>query len=446
MSNSWSRFFISIACMLGVVGAFGQPKFNSPYSRLGLGDLANPNFASLIGMGNLSAAMHDAFHVNLQNPASLGHLRTTAFEVGVNARYAALESPSGEQIDVWSGNLAYLSLGFPLKNQLNEALEREPSKYHWGMNLALLPYTTVGYDIETIEQIDDAGQIRYNFEGSGGTYKLLWGNGVRYKNLSLGVNLGYLFGNINRDQTVTFDSLVASYRDEFEDDINFSGFFYSVGAQYDLVFKKPGDDGKMVPSGKVLTFGAYVNPATGFSAKSKQFYVRRNIFYSDLDTIVNEPILRQDGQLPLEWHLGITYRNASKFRGGIEISQTTWSNYENDAKPENLKDTWQISAGAEFIPDIASYNSYGRRMRYRIGAFYGTDPRSDEFNIQLTNYGITLGLGFPIILPRQQTSFVNVAFELGRFGSDDSLQETYGRMTVGFTLNDNRWFFKRKFY
>ena len=130
----------------------------------------------------------------------------------------------------------------------------------------------------------------------------------------------------------------------------------------------------------------------------------------------------------------------------FQFSQALWSKYENEAKPENLSDTWRFAVGGEFIPDAASYNSYARRMRYRAGFFYGTDARSDSFNKQLTNYGVTLGLGFPIILPRQQKSFVNLALEIGQFGTENSLRETYGKLTLGFTLNDDSWFFKRKFY
>lgn len=83
-------------------------------------------------------------------------------------------------------------------------------------------------------------------------------------------------------------------------------------------------------------------------------------------------------------------------------------------------------------------------MRYRLGFYYGTDPRSIGTE-QVTRYALTLGTGFPIVLPRQQVSFMNTALEIGRFGVPDVLQETFVKLSVGFTLNDNSWFFKRKF-
>jgi hypothetical protein len=59
--------------------------------------------------------------------------------------------------------------------------------------------------------------------------------------------------------------------------------------------------------------------------------------------------------------------------------------------------------------------------------------------------GVTLGIGLPVILPRQQTSFVNLALEIGKIGADSPIEETYVRFTAGFTLNDNTWFYKRRF-
>ena len=60
-------------------------------------------------------------------------------------------------------------------------------------------------------------------------------------------------------------------------------------------------------------------------------------------------------------------------------------------------------------------------------------------------YGVTFGMGMPIILPRQGKSFINLGFEVGKQGFADSLEETFFKFNLGFTLNDDTWFFKRKF-
>jgi hypothetical protein len=103
-----------------------------------------------------------------------------------------------------------------------------------------------------------------------------------------------------------------------------------------------------------------------------------------------------------------------------------------------------VAAGLEYIPDNLSYNRYLKRVRYRVGGYYRQDPRSLN-DKQLTDIGATFGLGFPLILPRQQTSFVNLSLEAGKMGAGSAISETYIRMTLGFTFNDNSWFFKRRF-
>ena len=133
MSNIRSRYFLFVALLFCGVMLYGQPKFNSPYSRIGLGDIWNPNFAALNGMGNLSAAFHDPYHINTSNPASYGHLYSTSFEVGLRGKYGTLESPT-EETNVYASNLAYLSLGFPIKNPVSRVLDRDESKLNWGMD------------------------------------------------------------------------------------------------------------------------------------------------------------------------------------------------------------------------------------------------------------------------------------------------------------------------
>jgi len=444
MSNYWNKYLLTSILLFLAIIAIAQPKDNSPYSRLGLGDFEEQNFSALASMGGISAAYHDPYNVNILNPASYSHLRSTAFEVGIFGQYGKLESNSAS-IGVWSGNLSYFSVAFPMRNPVNEVLDRKPRDFHWGMNLALLPFSTVSYDVLTTQEVVGIDTVENQFQGTGGTYKFLWGNGFKYKNLSFGVNLGFLFGRINNERVVSFRNLDASYRDNLNDDISINGFIWNFGAMYDYRFKKPGKDGKDKYTGKVLTLGLYGNSNTSFSTSTDVFYLRQNIVYNDIDTFRINPELEGEGTLPAEFSIGVLYSNGSKYRLGASYKTTQWSNYENEAKVEELKNSWRFGVGGEFIPDINSYNSYGKKIRYRFGLFYAKDPRSDTFNEQLTNYGITLGFGLPLIQKQQRISFVNIGLELGQIGTADSLRETYGKVTIGFTLNDNTWFYKRKF-
>lgn len=449
MLNMWRSVFAGILVCLIAGGLLAQsenstinPKNNSPLSRFGLGDALDQYLAGAAGMGGLSAAYNDPFHLNLLNPASLPYLQTTAFEVGLYTKYAHLTSEENTD-DIWSGNLNYIALGFPLLNPINEALDRKRSPWDLGMSLSLAPYTLVGYDIETQQVDPDYGTATNFLKGTGGTYKLGWGGAAKYKGFSVGVNASYLFGKLTNSRRVGFDSLAYAYSTEFLDEIGVSGFVWQIGAQYSYDFKSLNKKGEKEANGRRLTIGLYGNPTNSFNTKSNRFY-SRYLSESVKDTIVYTDDVKGSGSLPPSFTFGVGYEVANKWRIGSEYSHESWSKYENEAKPEKLSNAWRASIGGEYIPNISSYNNYFDRIRYRAGLFYSTDPRSVAGD-QVNKYGLTFGFGFPLIMPRQQTSFINTGFEIGKFGVADVIQETYYKLTLGFTLNDNSWFFKRKF-
>lgn len=441
-------WLLTLPCVFGQ--SQSEPTHNSPYSILGIGDLADQQFAASLGMGGLSAAYHDPFHLNLLNPASLGWLRSTSFEVGLFGRYAEMQT-ARQTDEVWSGNLNYIALGFPLRNPINELLDRIVPEFGAGMMFSLTPYSNVNYDIEVTSPLNATTNTTGAFKGDGGTYRLNWGTGVRYKTWSFGTNLGYLFGRINNDRQAFIDDEVAYYFDDFRDDVNLNGFIWNVGFAYDYEFKSINRDGKLAPNGKKLAFGLYGNTNTSFSTTSDRLYRRvysipAQTLPDDLksDTLVNDVGIDQNGTLPAAYTFGVSYVDENKLMVGIEYNSSLWSNYENEAKPDDLANAYRISAGIEWIPDAFSYNRAYKRFRYRAGVFFQNDPRTFN-NEQLTRRGVTLGLGLPLKLPRQQTSFVNIALEGGQFGLTELISEDYIKMTLGFTLNDNSWFFKRKF-
>ena len=438
MLLGWSSFLIGQTINQDI-----RPKSNSPLSRFGLGDFLSQNFAASGGFGGLSAAFSDPSNLNTLNPASLGYLQVTAFEVGLDAKYSSL-SRNNVQDGHWSGNLRYMALGFPLKNPINQALDRKIPNLGIGMSFSLQPYTQVGYDIATTDQVDWAGGSVNSLKGTGGSYFLKWGNGIRYKGLSAGVNLGYLFGKITNNSRVELNDTGYDYYTEFLDENSISGLTWDLGLQYSLDFKTINDKGEKEMTGKRLIFGAMLGTSNEFNTNSSKFHHRDNPFFGVQDTILFTSEVKGKGTLPRRWSAGIVFEQRSKFRIGFEYSQANWSSYTNDARPETFSDTWRVRVGAEYIPELQSYNSYFRRVSYRAGFFYGTDPRSLNGE-QVSHTALTLGMGFPIILPRQQTSYVNVALEAGQFGISDVLEETYVQMTVGFTMNDNTWFFKRKY-
>lgn len=461
MSNYWNKTFLGFAFILATAfTAFAQPKENSPYSRLGLGDLTDQFFVAQGGMGGLGAAFYDGYHMNIANPASLSRLREASFELGLFSQYNSLSDASGqnERLNTWNGNLRYLSLGFPLKNPINEVLDQKKKKVRWGMNFTLLPYSNVNYNIESqTDQTfgDTLTSVDFLYQGSGGTYKVMWGNAVNYKNLSVGVNLGYFFGKIENDKIVSFPDFQFSFDNVFTDDYIVGGFTWNLGVQYDWVLDQHKDTGEPV---EFLTFGISGNSRNKYNLTRERFWRTINSGTGNQDTVFSvtgSETIENTGYLPGELAIGIMYNKKDKasredkLRLGVDFKLQAWSEYINDlvaASDPGRADVnvWRLGIGGEYVPNARSYNKYLKKVRYRFGAFYSKDPRSVNDD-HLLKYGATVGFGLPVILPQGKKSFVNLAFEVGQIGLAEALQTTYFKINLGFTLNDNTWFFKRKF-
>ncbi len=442
--------------------AAAQPQENNPYSRFGLGNPASTTFAQQTGMGGLTAAFADPHHLNPENPAALASLRTTAFETGAFAQLSRLRTDT-DNLDDWRGNLTHLALGFPLKSPINEVLDKVKSPWSYGMGFFLSPYTTLGYTTEQTGSEPNIGDYTTAFSGTGGLYKFRWGSAFKYKNFSAGANLGYLFGKLNNETWTQLTSLPADsfpghlpgYLIDRNNAINLHGFTYNLGAQWNRILKKNAETGVPI---ETLTIGAFGNTAYKVGASGEEL-VRRarlrsadGILYGDsgtstgVDTLATTSFDGKKVKLPAEFSVGVMWTKVNKLRVGAQLGFAGWSKYKNGAldSDDKFDDSFSASAGLEWIPSSKNYGSYGRKMRYRVGGFYRKDPRVVAGD-QIDNLGLTLGLGMPVFLPRQGTSFVNWSLEIGKLGRTTPITDSYFRLALGFTLNDNSWFYKRRF-
>ena len=210
--------------------------------------------------------------------------------------------------------------------------------------------------------------------------------------------------------------------------------------------KKAAKDDK--PSEKRVIVGAHVD-FNGKTTTTQDLLIMRERVASGFiirDTFDFADGVESKGTYPGTIGFGAQYVHKNKLRLGVNFTNTAWSKFENNAVGnQTFVNASTFSIGGSYTPNAKNYKTYLERVEYRAGFIYRKDYR-EILNNSLTNTAVTIGFGLPVILPRQQASFVNVSFELGKLGSDDtSLQETYGQLSLGFTLNDNSWFFKRKF-
>ena len=419
-----------------------KPREFSPYSRFGLGDLSDPNFNVLSQFGGAAAGYTDRNLLNPVNPASLGALKNTAFEVGVSTKFTRLLNRDAKS-RFFGGGLDYIGIGLPLYNAINEVLERKDRKLHIGTMFALKPYSQVGYDIEQLDSIEGTGKYIRKYSGNGGTYEFKWSTGFEYRSLSAGLGFSYLFGKMSYNRAVNLIDVPLPYNTVFQNDISLNSVRWNYGLQYKINLKKFVDE--QTESSNYLSIGINGIPSQRFNTFSDELYKRELVNGNTgvTDTVRNSTGITGSGQLPGEISIGAYYNANYKFQASVQYSLVHWEDYANTAKPEVLKNTANFSFGLAYTPNIQSFDNLLDRVTYRFGLKLGNDPRFVG-NEQLKNLTVTFGGSVPFVFQRK-VSFVNFAVEMGNVGIAEKLRSKFVQLKLGFTLNDDEWFLKRKY-
>ena len=135
---------------------------------------------------------------------------------------------------------------------------------------------------------------------------------------------------------------------------------------------------------------------------------------------------------------------------GVDIETSNWSNYTYYGQTDFVKNNYTIRAGAQFYPakEGMSTKKYFNFVKYRAGAYYGTDYI--EVNKSRPEYGFTVGTGMPLT-SLQRLSYngeyvtLNTAVEFGNRGNKQTnIRENIMRYSIGISMNA-RWFQKPKY-
>ena len=138
---------------------------------------------------------------------------------------------------------------------------------------------------------------------------------------------------------------------------------------------------------------------------------------------------------------GFVFKNPGRWQIGMDYLQQSWSKYQAFGQSDALADSRRISGGGEISVGKDKITGKGKTF-LRLGGYYSQTFLQLK-NTQLTDYGITFGIGLPIA---RRSSMVNLAFEVGQRGTtaNDLIKEQYVNLRIGFTFND-KWFLKRKY-
>ena len=402
--------------------AIAQNNTNSPYTRYGYGDLSDQSFGNSRAMGGIAFGLRDGAQINPLNPASYTAIDslTFLFEGGVSLQNMNI-SGSGVKLNAKNSSFDYLAMQFRLHPRI-------------AMSIGLLPFSNVGYSVSDSKVDNGVSQTR-SFTGDGGLHQLYGGIGVKVlKNLSLGVNASYFWGDITRTRTIIYPATSESYSYIQQMGVSISDYKLDFGTQYTLDFNKKHS----------MTIGAV------FSPKHK---LNNDYTVTTQVSTTNSNNLDATLELPNTFGVGFTYNYDKRLTVGADYSLQQWSktkfgvNTSDDAVREDFNETYtycnrhKVSVGAEYIPNLMG-RSYLSHIKYRLGAYYTTPYYKIGGKDAAREYGVTAGFGLPV--PRSR-SILSISGQFVRVSGQEStfVNENIFRVSIGLTFNE-RWFFKRR--
>ena len=374
-------------------------------------------------MGGISM-YGDSIHINLSNPAAYSKLRLTAYSAGISHKQYRLKDWNEEQ-NISVTNLDYLSIGFPLAKNA-------------GFGFGLMPYSSVGYSLNSNSTNGQGAEVTNFFNGEGGLNRLYASIGFEpIKNLSLGITANFNFGTLNYERIQSVEGVQFGTLDNRESKIN--GYDFNYALNYNPTIK---DKYTLYASVLVNTQGNLVSKNTqtlgSFSLSSGN-----NVEVVDVDLDASN-LRNTELKVPTRTTLGLGFGENKKWFLGAEYSFQQLSDFDNrflGLENVDYTDANTYAFGGYWVPDYRSLSGYYKRITYRAGLRYdvsGLVVNDKEIN----NFGITFGLGLPL-----GTSFsnLNLGFELGKRGTTDAnlIEENYFKVNIGLSLND-RWFQQRK--
>lgn len=423
--------------------AFAQQGTASPYSFYGIGSLSFKGTVENRSMGGISVYL-DSIHVNLRNPAAYvgknvgsppfdGESRPVKFAVAGTTSSVNMKSNTTEA-KTNSFIFDYFALSVPIGK--------------FGFGFGLLPYTSVGYKLD---DINDENNLVNRFNGEGGVNRAFAGFGYQISDeFSIGVDFNYNFGNIqNSAIAVEYlpDGDIAQYQTREFNRSDLFGFNFNLGLAYKT----------MISDKLELSATLAYSPESTLSSENERSFSTvtlepitfnvttiRNTIEVDLKS---QNLENTDLTLPSRLAIGAGIGSPKSWFVGAEYILQNTADFSNPIfsnQISSFEDASQISVGGFFIPNYNAFSGYFKRVVYRAGFNFANTGLviKDE---SIKEFGISFGLGLPVG-NRSLFSNANLGLEFGQRGTTNKnlIQENFINFNVSLSLN-SRWFKQKKY-
>lgn len=416
----------------------------SPYTMYGLGNRTNSTGSAFAGMGGASLGFRNGgfdtagdIRLNLSNPASLSGIvpQTFIFDVGLAGSNVYSKQRSGNEM---------LRTSFNTFNFNNFSIAMPLVGGKLGFAVSVSPYSEVGYKIHEDDEsyMADLGVVRYFYDGQGDVTEAKAAIGWQiFKNFSIGAEMNYLWGNIDRTYraqivpytgTGTYNDVSASTNEKVARVFGAFGMQYTplskartrltLGATYRLGGKLRSDVTDYIPSDNVyedvIRLNEYTSPTYMAQRIGLGAYLHRQSWAVGADYIFEDWGRRNEYDALND----VGYVNTSTFKAGVRY---TPNRYDIRGK----------------------FGSFFNRMTYKAG--FRTGGNYLEFRgVPLNEKAVSLGVDIPF--KATNVSTLSIGLEYSERGSlqKQLIKERYFKINVGVMLfgsDYDYWFQKYKY-
>ena len=352
---------LTLSALAVALIAPAQTNTYSPYSRYGYGLLHEPLMGQSVGMGGVSYGLRSKNHINPMNPASYSAIDSLSLimDIGMKASFGQMKQ-GGTTAGVKNATLDYVHLGMRLAKGL-------------GLSAGFMPYSNIGYsfysDDQTIGVVGNSERTVTNgnlYDGDGGLNLAYIGLGWKaYRNLSVGANVGFLWGKYNHDITQLFeeDGISSStYSATFKNiHSSMKTFKLDFGAQYPIRLTRQ----------DWLTVG--VTAGIGHKIAQDATLV---IYTSNGDSTLYTASKPFD--LPFSFAGGVAWQHKNTLLVAADFQHELWSKCR---LPIETRDSFvpmkgyynnktKIAVGTQWTPN--PFGKYWQRIQYRAGINFTT--------------------------------------------------------------------------
>ena len=423
-------FFITGVYAFAQDGTYGA---YSPYSVFGVGEISKQGTAFNRSMGNVGIATRNKRFINILNPAAVTARDSLSFMadfglVQKNTIYA--------QGDLRSANNTFNVYDFVLSFPIWKSS---------AFMVGITPFSDVGYNFSKIETdqniIGNTGNITYNSYGLGSVYQIFAAAGVTFwKNLSVGAELIYYFGNIDKVTNMNYSD--SSYKSiNSGSDITVGGITGKFGLQYEQ---------KVVDNVSVV-LGATYRLGTNLSGYSTNYRYANQSSVSDTLSYNVDTLGKIGMRFADELGVGIAVKGGDKWSAEFNYTRSDWTNTGMDTAPGfsvigempfSTTVSQSFRAGFEIIPNRNDIRYYFRRCAYRAGIYYDQEYYKVSGH-GINTMGITLGITLPVFRWYNGLS-LGVDFGQRSMNSNNLIREQYVMFNIGFNIHDI-WFQKPRY-